>query len=73
MMLLERTSTEARGSTRKRVSQGSVRLLEALFDRDHGQEVRPIRRWLVECLRQSILTGNYLTPAKIDAAVERLR
>lgn len=72
MMLLEQTSTEARGDTRERIPQGRVWLLEAVGDGNHGQEARPIRYRLVERVRQSIAAGNYLTPVKIDATVERL-
>ncbi|MBN2559459.1 MAG: hypothetical protein JXQ75_00825 [Phycisphaerae bacterium] len=72
MMLLERTSMEAREDTGERIPQDSVRMPQAVGNGNHGQEARPIRCRLVQRLRQSIAAGDYLTPVKIDATVERL-
>jgi anti-sigma28 factor (negative regulator of flagellin synthesis) len=71
-MSFERASTEAREDMGERIPQGSVKLAKAVSVGNHGQEARPIRRLLVERLRQSIAAGTYLTPGKIDATVERL-
>jgi len=54
MMSFERTSTDARAGTGERILRDSVKLSEAVGECNHGQEARPIRRRLVERLRQSI-------------------
>jgi hypothetical protein len=63
---------EARGGSGERNPQDSVRRAEAVGGGDQGQEAQPIRRLLVERLRQSIAAGDYLTSEKIDATLERL-
>jgi hypothetical protein len=72
-MSFERTSTEARGDTGEEIPQDSVRLSEVVAEGNRRQEGRPICPLLVTRLRQSIAAGHYLTPAKIHAAVKRLR
>jgi hypothetical protein len=72
MMSFERTSREARGDTGERIPQGSIKVLEAVGEGNHGQEARPNRHRLLEHLRRSIAAGNYLTRVKIDGTVERL-
>ena len=72
MMSFERTSREARGDTGERIPQGSITLLEAVGEGNDGQEARPNRHRLLERLRESIATGDHLTPVKIDGTVERL-
>jgi hypothetical protein len=68
----QQTCMEARGGSGERSPQDSVKLPEAVGEGSQGQEARPIRRLLVERLRQSIAAGDYLTPEKMDATLERL-
>ena len=72
MMSLEWTSTEARVDTGERVLGLGVRLLNAVGEGNHGREARLNRHLREERLRLSIAAGNYLTPVRIAAAVDRL-
>jgi hypothetical protein len=50
--------------------EGRVDLPKAVGEDHCGQDAPQIRHELVECIRQSVATGDYLTSEKIDVTVD---
>lgn len=72
MMSNELRSTEAHGDTGERTPRDSIRLSVVFGEVELSQEAQQNRHLLVERIRQSIASGDYLTSEKIDGTVKRL-